>query len=438
MTMKIHPASWSPKIPAGHVNTNSDTTAIAIIGAGVGGISASTPNRTTAWAAEPLVEDARPGSARPRVTPTTAHLARTGIEHVGGPRRRRPDGEGVGVAEARPAGPPRSPQAGGLRTHRRKLGGRGAGIERRAPAGVSAAGTGRSSVARRRGRRHARPAPVGEGVLCRSAVGGGSNPNAVPTRSDRTGAVPPRRLMPAWSREHSRRVAPAAVETRAAQSACGPGVAGQPGTRAGDALARRRGGRRYRGAAFLDRRHRPVLRREPAARGTGRARGTYRRLAGRVGGLSQYASRRGEAARRRRRANHHELHRHAAAGRPVEAGPGLPLDLAVFDWIDAELVDDVLGSSAARLRVVSSSSLHGLLPTKRRTSGRSPAAFPSIAWNARPNEPAPSRSLARSRTQGPSALDVAMDFLRKLLSDGAVPVGDVRKRRLQRVSRCRP
>ena len=38
MTMKIHPASWSPKIPAGHVNTNSDTTAIAIIGAGVGGI----------------------------------------------------------------------------------------------------------------------------------------------------------------------------------------------------------------------------------------------------------------------------------------------------------------------------------------------------------------------------------------------------------------
>ena len=51
------------------------------------------------------------------------------------------------------------------------------------------------------------------------------------------------------------------------------------------------------------------------------------------------------------------------------------LDLAVFDWIDAELVDDVLGSSAARLRVVSSSSLHGLLPTKRRTSGRSPAGF---------------------------------------------------------------
>ena len=41
---------------------------------------------------------------------------------------------------------------------------------------------------------------------------------------------------------------------------------------------------------------------------------------------------------------------------------GCLLDLAVFDWIDAELVDDVLGSSAARLRVVSSSSLHGLLP----------------------------------------------------------------------------
>ena len=53
------------------------------------------------------------------------------------------------------------------------------------------------------------------------------------------------------------------------------------------------------------------------------------------------------------------------------------------------------------------------------------AGVPSIAWNARPNEPAPSRSLARSRTQGPSALDVAIDFLRKLLSDGAVPVGDV-------------
>ena len=128
MTMKIHPASWSPKIPAGHVNTNSDTTAIAIIGAGVGGISASMPNRTTAWAAtvsdsqsatssvrfmisslpqrrahwqppassaqrsdsvgattphfEPLVENARPGSARPRVTPTTAHPARTGIDRT--------------------------------------------------------------------------------------------------------------------------------------------------------------------------------------------------------------------------------------------------------------------------------------------------------------------------------------------------------------------
>ena len=37
------------------------------------------------------------------------------------------------------------------------------------------------------------------------------------------------------------------------------------------------------------------------------------------------------------------------------------LDLAVFDWIDAELVDDVLRSSAARLRIVSSSSLNGLL-----------------------------------------------------------------------------
>ena len=38
------------------------------------------------------------------------------------------------------------------------------------------------------------------------------------------------------------------------------------------------------------------------------------------------------------------------------------LDLAVFDWIDAELVDEVLGSSAARLRVVSLSALQGLLP----------------------------------------------------------------------------
>ena len=38
------------------------------------------------------------------------------------------------------------------------------------------------------------------------------------------------------------------------------------------------------------------------------------------------------------------------------------LDLAVFDWIDAELVDDVLGSSAARLRVEASPLLNGLLP----------------------------------------------------------------------------
>ena len=38
-------------------------------------------------------------------------------------------------------------------------------------------------------------------------------------------------------------------------------------------------------------------------------------------------------------------------------------DLAVFDWIDADLVDEVLGSSDARLRVVSLSSLNGLLPT---------------------------------------------------------------------------
>ena len=36
-------------------------------------------------------------------------------------------------------------------------------------------------------------------------------------------------------------------------------------------------------------------------------------------------------------------------------------DLAVFDWIDAELVDEVLGSNDARLRVSSLSSLDGLL-----------------------------------------------------------------------------
>ena len=38
------------------------------------------------------------------------------------------------------------------------------------------------------------------------------------------------------------------------------------------------------------------------------------------------------------------------------------LDLAVFDCIDADLVDDVLGSSAARLRVEASPLLNGLLP----------------------------------------------------------------------------
>ena len=37
------------------------------------------------------------------------------------------------------------------------------------------------------------------------------------------------------------------------------------------------------------------------------------------------------------------------------------LDLAVFDWIDAELVDEVLGSNDARLRVSSLKSLDGLL-----------------------------------------------------------------------------
>ena len=38
------------------------------------------------------------------------------------------------------------------------------------------------------------------------------------------------------------------------------------------------------------------------------------------------------------------------------------LDLSVFDWIDASLVDEVLGSSDARRRVVALSSLDGLLP----------------------------------------------------------------------------
>ena len=38
------------------------------------------------------------------------------------------------------------------------------------------------------------------------------------------------------------------------------------------------------------------------------------------------------------------------------------LELAVFDWIEADLVDEVLGSSDTRLRVVSLSALHGLLP----------------------------------------------------------------------------
>ena len=38
------------------------------------------------------------------------------------------------------------------------------------------------------------------------------------------------------------------------------------------------------------------------------------------------------------------------------------LDLSVFDWIDASLVDEVLGSSDARRRVVALSSLNGLLP----------------------------------------------------------------------------
>lgn len=37
-------------------------------------------------------------------------------------------------------------------------------------------------------------------------------------------------------------------------------------------------------------------------------------------------------------------------------------DLSVFDWVDADLVDEVLGSSDARLRVVSLSTLNGLLP----------------------------------------------------------------------------
>ena len=37
------------------------------------------------------------------------------------------------------------------------------------------------------------------------------------------------------------------------------------------------------------------------------------------------------------------------------------LDLAIFDWIDAELVDEVLGSSDARLRIAALSALDGLL-----------------------------------------------------------------------------
>ena len=48
--------------------------------------------------------------------------------------------------------------------------------------------------------------------------------------------------------------------------------------------------------------------------------------------------------------------------------PGLPresravlLDLAVFDWIEADLVDEVLGASDARLRVVNRPALDGLL-----------------------------------------------------------------------------
>ena len=36
-------------------------------------------------------------------------------------------------------------------------------------------------------------------------------------------------------------------------------------------------------------------------------------------------------------------------------------ELAVFDWIDAELVDEVLGSSDARVRVAALSALDGLL-----------------------------------------------------------------------------
>ena len=53
------------------------------------------------------------------------------------------------------------------------------------------------------------------------------------------------------------------------------------------------------------------------------------------------------------------------------------------------------------------------------------AGVRSITWNAPPNAPAPSRRVARSGRQGPSALGVASDFLRKLLADGAVPAGEV-------------
>ena len=47
------------------------------------------------------------------------------------------------------------------------------------------------------------------------------------------------------------------------------------------------------------------------------------------------------------------------------------MDLAVFDWIDADLVDEVLGSSDARLRVARQSALDGLLlPMDRRGAVR--------------------------------------------------------------------
>ncbi len=48
--------------------------------------------------------------------------------------------------------------------------------------------------------------------------------------------------------------------------------------------------------------------------------------------------------------------------RDLSAGDRATLfDLAVFDWLDADLVDEVLGSSDARVRVATMSSLKGLL-----------------------------------------------------------------------------